>query len=388
MRAPDVLVVGAGVIGASTAFHLARAGATVEVLDRAAAGAGMSGRSSALIRMHYTFAPEVELAVRSDRMFDAWPDLVGRPAFVRRTGFVRIVRPGEEEQLRSNVKMQVGLGASVELVDGDALATLAPGLRTDDVALAAWEPHGGFGDGALVAADFTAAARELGAAYRSGVPVTALATSGGRVVGVETPEGVRAAGTVVVATNVWSVPLLRTIGVELPIETEVHRVAHVRHAPGAGAPIAVIDGITGTYLRPEGTEGRTLVGEDFTGARGVDPDLVEGSAPADEVADIVQAAAGRVPALADAGIVGGTVGVLDMTPDGRALLGPLPGWEGVVLATGLSGTGFKVSPAIGEAVAAQIVGSPEDAVDLTPFRPGRFAEGAPIRADHPYADDW
>lgn len=77
-----------------------------------------------------------------------------------------------------------------------------------------------------------------------------------------------------------------------------------------------------------------------------------------------------------------------MTPDGRPLLGPLPGWEGLVLATGLSGTGFKVSPAIGEAVAAQLVGTPADAVDLTPFRPGRFEEGRPIRSPHPYQDEW
>lgn len=386
--APDVVVVGAGVIGASTAFHLARSGASVQVLDRGPAGGGMSGRSSALIRMHYTFGPEVELAVRSDRMFAAWPDLVGRPAFVRRTGFVRIVRPGEEEQLRANVKMQASLGADVELVDGDRLGELAPGLRTDDVALAAWEPHGGFGDGAVVAGDFNAAAREHGAVFRPGVAVTALIREGDRVVGVETTDGVVAAGTVVVATNVWSVPLLRTVGVELPITTQVHRVAHVRHAPGAGAPVAAIDGVTRTYFRPEGTDGRTLVGDDFSGDCGVDPDAVPAAAGAETVADIVEAATHRVPALADAGIVGGTVGVLDMTPDGRPLLGWQPGWEGLLLATGLSGTGFKVSPAIGESVAALVTGMPADAIDLTPFRPERFDEGAPIRAHFPYADDW
>lgn len=386
---PDVLIVGAGVIGASTAFHLARAGVAVEVVERAAVGAGMSSRSSALIRMHYTFPPEVELAVRSDAMFDAWPELVGRPAFVRRTGFVRIVRPGEEDQLRANVAAMQALGAGVELVDGEALAALAPGMRTDDVTLAAWEPHGGFGDGALVAGDFLAAARAAGAGYHPGTMVTGLVRDGQRVVGVSTPGGVLPAGTVVIAANVWSPLILRSIGVELPIETELHRVAHLRHAPGTGAPVAVIDSATATYFRPEGTGfDRTLVGDEFSGKRGVDPDEVPPSGPADLVPDIVEAAARRVPGLADAGITGATTGVLDMTPDGRPLLGPLPGWEGLVLATGLSGTGFKVSPAIGEAVAAQLVGTPADAVDLTPFRPGRFEEGRPIRSPHPYQDEW
>ena len=385
---PDVLVVGAGVIGASTAFHLARAGVAVQVVERAAAGSGMSSRSSALIRMHYTFGPEVELAVRSDRMFDTWPDLVGRPAFVRRTGFVRIVCPGEEGHLAANVEMMASLGADVHVVDGSTLAELAPGMATEDVIVAAWEPRGGFGDGAVVAGDFLAAARESGASYRPGTTVTSLRRHGDRIVGVEAGGEVLAAGAVVVANNVWSPGLLRTIGVELPIEAELHRVAHVRHAPGAGAPVAVIDSVTRTYMRPEGSGfDRTLVGDEFGGRRGVDPDGVAPSAPAEDVADLVEAATGRVPALATAGITGATTGVLDMTPDGRPLLGALPGWEGLVLATGLSGTGFKVSPAIGEAVAALFTGIPADAVDITPFRPGRFEEGAAISSPFPYGDE-
>src|SRR5215471_820567 len=100
MRSPDVLIVGAGVIGAATAFHLTRLGTrAVTVIDRASVGSGMSSRSSALVRMHYTFPPEVDLAVRSDAMFDSWTELTGRPGCVRRTGFVRLVRPTETEQL-------------------------------------------------------------------------------------------------------------------------------------------------------------------------------------------------------------------------------------------------------------------------------------------------
>ena len=130
----DVMMVGAGVVGASTAFHLSRLGAgDVLVVDRGTVGSGMSSRSSALIRMHYTFRPEVELAVRSDAMFAAWTELTGRPAFVRRTGFVRIVLPGEEDALRANVAMQRGLRRPGRGHDRRRLAALAPGLRTDDV---------------------------------------------------------------------------------------------------------------------------------------------------------------------------------------------------------------------------------------------------------------
>jgi len=198
---------------------------------------------------------------------------------------------------------------------------------------------------------------------------------------------------VVVAAGVWSPPLLRTAGVTLPIETELHHVAMLAHAEGHGASVACIDSTTASYFRPEGGSGtRTLVGS-FTGPRGADPDAdVAATASLDELAPQVQAAADRVPALADAGLAGSVTGVYDMTPDARPLLGPAPGIDGLIVAAGFSGMGFKIAPAVGESLAALITGAApmstaRGAVDLTPFRPDRFAEGRPIEADNPYSDD-
>jgi glycine/D-amino acid oxidase-like deaminating enzyme len=408
----DVIVVGAGVAGASIAFHLSRLGAgDVLVVDRGTAGSGMSSRSSAMIRMHYTFRPEVELAVRSDRMFDSWAELTGRPAFVRRTGFARLVLPGEEEALRANVAMQRDCGARAEVLAAAGFAALAPGLRTGDLTEVAWEPDGGYGDGALVAGDLLAAARERGVRYRPHTPALALRRDGDRVTGIQTPDGPEHAAVVVAAAGVWSPALLATIGVDLPIETEFHEVAVLSHGPGQGTPVACIDSTTQTYFRPEAAGTRTLVGS-FIGPRGIDPDRVSppegnqrgafyapghtkstalmssGSGAGDGGAGLVGAAARRVPALADAGLVTSVTGVYDMTPDGRPMLGELPGLSGLVLAAGFSGTGFKISPAVGEAVAALVTGRPAaGSVDITPFRPGRFAEGRPVSPPHPYSDD-
>jgi sarcosine oxidase, subunit beta len=423
----DVIVVGAGVAGAATAFHLSRLGAgDVLVVDRGTAGSGMSSRSSAMIRMHYTFRPEVELAVRSDRMFGSWTELTGRPPFVRQTGFARLVLPGEEDALRANVAMQRDCGARAEVLAAAEFAALAPGFRTDDLTEVAWEPHGGYGDGALVAGDLLAAARERGVRYRPHTPVLALLRDGDRVIGIETPDGPEYAGIVVAAAGVWSPALLASIGVDLPIETEFHEVAVLSHAPGQGTPVACIDSTTQTYFRPEAGGRMTLVGS-FTGPRGVDPDsvaapdeagppragrVVPGSGQAqrgslcaagaesttmmgagagdraDGLAALVGAAARRVPALADAGIARGVTGVYDMTPDGRPMLGELPGLSGLVLAAGFSGTGFKISPAVGEAVAALVTGRPvAGSVDIGPFWPGRFAEGRLVSPPYPYSDD-
>ena len=415
----DVIVVGAGVAGASIAFHLSRLGAgDVLVVDRGTAGSGMSSRSSAMIRMHYTFRPEVELAVRSDRMFAAWTELTGQPAFVRRTGFARLVLPGEEDALRANVAMQRDCGARAEVLPAGDFAALAPGFRTGDLTEVAWEPDGGYGDGALVAGDLLAAARERGVRYRPHTSVLALLRDGDRVTGIQTPDGPEHAQVVVAAAGVWSPALLASIGVDLPIETEFHQVAVLSHAPGQGTPVACIDSTTQTYFRPEAGGSMTLVGS-FTGPRGVDPDTVAPPAEhpraahgaggaqrgafcaaggakrttlmdseAEGLAALVGAAARRVPALADAGIVRGVTGVYDMTPDGRPMLGELPGLAGLVLAAGFSGTGFKISPAVGEAVAALVTGHPvAGSVDIGPFWPGRFAAGRPVSPPHPYSDD-
>jgi sarcosine oxidase, subunit beta len=414
----DVIVVGAGVAGASTAFHLSRLGAgDVLVVDRGTAGSGMSSRSSAMIRMHYTFRPEVELAVRSDRMFASWTELTGRPAFVRRTGFARFVLPGEEDALRANVAMQRDCGARAEVLPAADFAALAPGFRTDDLTVVAWEPDGGYGDGALVAGDLLAAARERGVRYRPHTPVLALLREGDRVTGIQTLDGPEHAGVVVAAAGVWSPALLASIGVDLPIETEFHQVAVLSHAPGQGTPVACIDSTTQSYFRPEAGGSMTLVGS-FTGPRGIDPDRVAPPPDAprpgrpgpgatqrgafgapehikstaltgpDGLAGVVGAAARRVPALGDSGIVRGITGVYDMTPDGRPMLGELPGLSGLVLAAGFSGTGFKISPAVGEAVASLVTGNPvAGSVDIGPFWPGRFAAGRPVSPPHPYSDD-
>ncbi len=261
----------------------------------------------------------------------------------------------------------------------------------------AWEPDGGYGDGALVAGDLLAAARERGVRYRPHTPVQALLRDGDRVTGIQTQDGPEYAGIVVAAAGVWSPALLASIGVDLPIETEFHEVAVLSHAPGQGTPIACIDSTTQSYFRPEAGGSRTLVGS-FTGPRrrwtrtasrpppGARPPQPQ--AETEGLAALVGAAAQRVPALAEAGLATGITGVYDMTPDGRPMLGEWPGLSGLVLAAGFSGTGFKISPAVGEAVAALVTGRPvAGSVDITSMRPGRFAEGEPVSPPFPYSDD-
>ncbi|KAB8192995.1 FAD-dependent oxidoreductase [Nonomuraea phyllanthi] len=384
---PEVIVVGAGVTGTSTAFHLAERGArSVTVLDARHAGEGMSSRSSALVRMHYTFEPEVRLAVDSLAYFRDWPERVGRPPVFQECGFVRIVAPGEADLLRANVTMQRACGAEAEVITADDLLALEPGWRADDVVAAAYEPRAGYGDGAVAAGDFLSRAREEGVAYRPNTRVRALVESGGRIRGVRTDQGDIMADVVILATGVWTRPLLATVGTDLPIEPEYHEVAVLRDPPGAPAGrTACIDSGTRTYFRPE--PGAGLLLGDFIGPRdGIDPDDFPQTPRDDSVVEMVGRAARRVPALESAGISRGVTGVYDMSPDARPMLGPVAGLEGLIVAAGFSGMGFKICPAVGRALAELTLGE-QQTVDVSAFSPDRFAAGKPINPPYAYSDD-
>ncbi len=381
-----VAILGAGITGASVAFHMARRGFTdVVVLERGGVAQGGTGRSSALIRMHYSLPAEVCLAVTSLRYFRDWPQLVGRPGAFHRTGFVRIVGAGEADRLRRNVRMQRELGAEVELVARDRLRELAPGWDVDDVELAAYEPGSGYGDGAVAAGDLLSVARELGVDYRPSTRVRSIRVRNDRVSGVETEHGPVEAPVVLVAAGPWSPPLLASAGVRLPIEPEHHVVAVLRLPEGsAGVGPACIDSVTATYFRPE-ARGMALVG-DFVGTRGADPDGFPDRASEDALVELVGRAAHRAPVLAESGLSRGVTGVYDMSPDARPLLGPV-GPAGLFVAVGFSGMGFKIGPAVGLGMAELILEGCSRSVDLDAFDPSRFEQGRPIVAEFGYAED-
>jgi sarcosine oxidase, subunit beta len=386
-KTADIVILGAGVMGASIAFHLAqRQGGKIVVLDKDHVGRGGSGRSSALIRMHYSFPPEVQLALISLRMFQNWREIVGQPGDFRKTGFVRIVHPNETERLKLNVEMQRRLGAKVELITKQELKELEPDWNVDDVELAAYEPDSGYGDGAGVAGDFLGRARDLGVTYGSRTQATALIADAGRTGGVVTDHGAIAAPVVIAATGPWTRPLFEQAGYPLPIECEFHQVAILRNAFGMkGGGCACIDSVTATYFRSDALD-KFLIG-DFYGKRGVDPDNFPPRATDESMEEIIDRACRRVPKLEGAEVMRGVTGVYDMTPDSRPLLGEIPGIGGLYVCAGFSGMGFKISPAIGLVMSELVLDGEGRTVDISAFRPQRFAESTPIKAEYEYVDD-
>jgi sarcosine oxidase subunit beta len=384
VRTADIVVVGAGVMGASLAFHLAERNACrVVLLDKDHVGRGASGRSSALIRMHYTFPAEVQLAVKSLEIFLRWKEIVGEPSDFRKVGFVRIVPPSESENLKRNVEMQKSLGANTRVVSRQELKDIEPDWFVDDIDVAAYEPDSGYGDGTNVAAGFLSRACELGVTYLPKTRAQKILVSASQVFGVATSRGEIHAPSVVLATGNWTKELTDPLGIDVPIETEYHEVAIVRSAQGMKLHgSACVDTITKIYFRSDGRD-KTLVGT-MSGERPVDPENFPERPTHDSLAQICEMACRRIPALKEAELMRCITGVYDVTPDSRALLGRLL-IDGLFVVAGFSGMGFKISPAVGLTMSELIIDGQARTVDLTAFRPSRFAEGHPIRPAYEYA---
>ena len=201
----DVIIVGAGVQGASLAFHLNHRGIRVLVVEMATVAAGATGRSSGFVRMHYDLATDAALAWRSFPYFQHWGDLVGSGdcGFVR-TGFIQLVPTTLSGALRANVAMQQEIGILTEVVTADQVGDLVPGIVTDDFAIAAYEPQSGYADPSGTAAGFLAAARAAGVRLIQGCRAVSVLLDGDTVQGVETDQGRFAAPVVVDAAGAWA----------------------------------------------------------------------------------------------------------------------------------------------------------------------------------------
>jgi len=389
VQTADAVVVGGGVIGASTAFHLASLGLKrVVVCERRWPAAGASGKSGALVRMHYTNEPEARLARASLPYFHDWDERVGAGAcgFLQ-TGMVRIVSPENVANLRANVEMLERVGVDTQIVGPRELRELAPDWRVDDVTAAAYEPTSGCADPVGTTYGFLTRAEQLGAELRPRTEVTAIRMDGARVGGVETATGAISAPIVVVAGGAWGIPLLRSVGVDVDLQPVRIQVSLFRR-PSALAPIhpICIDGINDMWLRPEGPNwASTLVG--FSQREPLaDPDTLDEGVDADYVPQARERLARRIPGTADAPMRGGWAGAITATVDGKPVLDQHPEAAGLFFFVGDNGSSFKTAPAIGRVLAEWAIQGQPEVVDTRPFRASRFAEGDLLIGPHEYND--
>ena len=375
-RTADVIIIGGGVTGASIAFHLAGRGVRrVVVLERRFLAAGGTGRSVGIVRQLYPTLETSAMVRRSLDVFQQFDDAVGGDAGYVACGALIGVSAAMRPKLEANLAMQRGLGIRAEIVDPGDVARVEPAIDPSGLGAVLWEPESGYGDPTAVTRAYADAARGRGVTIEQGVEVTAVRIDDSRVRGVDTTSGAIDASVVVNAAGLWSPQVARLAGVVLPIVIGRHPVFVVERGAAVPAHRVYLDLAGGSYARPE-TGGLTLTGSltDDETEHPMDPELLGAEAGFEEASVVLERTGRAMPQLADAHYRRGYAGAFDITPDWMPILDQT-GPSGFFTAAGMSGHGFKLSPAVGEMMAALITGAAPP-VGAAPFRLDRFASAA------------
>ena len=382
----DAIIIGAGVIGISTAFHLAERGLKPVILERREIGAGATGKSSGLVRMHYDLEVESRLAWESFQYFNNWRERIGGECGFIRTGFLHIESARHESQLRKNVGMHQRIGIPTGVITGEDVKKLVPSFNTDDISCAAYEPGSGYADPMLTAASLLNAARERGAVYMQDCAITGVLTAGGKVTGVQTSRGDFSAPVIVNAAGAWAGRVSDLFGVPIPLGTWTHDVLHIRRPAQIAPHPTVIDNSLSMYFRPD-SGGLTLVAleDDSRIDEPADGDL--DYVAKDFVERAIERICKRIPEMEQGSYHSSHVGRDGLTPDQRAIIGPA-GPAGYFLAAGFSGTGFKLSPAVGLCLSELILDGNSKTVDISCFDPLRFERGEELKGENDYGHIW
>ncbi len=381
VQTADYLIIGGGLYGCSTAFYLAQYGAkNVVVLEKGDLGSGGTAKSCAIVRTHYSIEANIRHAAESLRVFANFDEMVGGDVGWRQVGYLIVGPAGHKEPMETVFRKQNEMGIDARSISKAEARVIHPLLQYEDVAVIGFDTLAGFADPYLTTTAYAHRARELGVAFRPGTSVTNLRLNGGLKT-VETNAGTFESPVVLLAVGPWINQIGQMIGLRFPVEVSRHKVITLKidRPYDLGWPI-VKDLTTADkiYFRPD-TGGVVLVGTGDHGDPIADPDTLNDYIDDDHIARMEALVSHRMPAFRDGYYVAGWTGPYDITPDWNPIVGPVPGIEGLFVATGFSGHGFKLAPTVSEGLAQTILGQTPsmaiDMYDLTRFDRGEALHG-------------
>jgi len=368
-KTADIVIVGAGAVGSSIAYQLARRGQrSVVVLEQDAVGAGTTSKAAGGIRAQFPTETEIRISLDCIQVFERFEEEVGVDIGYRKIGYLALLT--EETDLRGyepRIALQRRMGVDVRVITPKEAQAIVPAMRVDDLIAAVWSPGDGMAGPAEVTNGYARRARELGARIVEGVEVIGIDLSARRV---RTSDGDITAPVIVNAAGPRAARLARMVGVEVAVHPRRRHIFFTEPFPEIPGPTPLTtDRGSGMYFRKEMAQ--LLISPGDVEDVGDDMNVAMDRARQEEA---VEKAIHRLPILERARIAGGWAGLRPLTPDDHAIIGWAPGVEGFFLAVGFCGHGFQHSPATGRLVAEWLLdGRPS--LDLSVFDPNRFARG-------------
>jgi sarcosine oxidase subunit beta len=366
----SVVIIGGGVMGLSTAYHLARRGVRdVVLLDKDALGSGSTCKAAGGVRAQFSDPVNITLGARSLETFRDFSALFGQQIDLREVGYLFLLSsPADVSAFEANVALQNDLGIPSRMIGVDEARRLSPLISTDGLLAAAYSPTDGHCTPESVVLGYASAARRERATLLSHCAATGIDVRDGRIVAVRTVAGPIETDTVICAAGAWSAEVGSWVGVDLPVTPLRRQILVTEPVPGLDPHTPfTIDFDTSFYFHGEGKG--ILLGMS-------DPDetpgfrLTQSDAWLPRLGEAIER---RAPALTEIGIAGGWAGLYEMTPDHNALIGRADTVENFLYATGFSGHGFLMGPAVGELIRDLYLGE-ETFVDVTGLGAGRFAD--------------
>ncbi|MDQ3157108.1 MAG: FAD-binding oxidoreductase [Actinomycetota bacterium] len=372
----SVVVIGGGAMGVSIAYQLGRAGVTdVVLLEKGALGEGSTCKAAGGVRAQFSDRLNIELGHRSLEVFENFGKVFDQEIDLHQVGYLFLLdTPESVEAFETNVALQKSLGVTTRMVSVAEAKKLSPYINTDGLLAAAYSPRDGHCTPESVVLGYATAARKLGARLLTGCEVNGIETVDGAIVAVDTAAGRIETDTVICVAGAWSQRIGEFAGVDLPVTPLRRQILVTAPVPDLRpATPFTIDFSTSYYFHNEGKG--LLLGMS-------DPDQTPGfnlSRDDSWLPRLGDAIARRTPEFTDIGIASGWAGLYEMTPDHNALIGEAPDVSRFLYATGFSGHGFLMAPAVGEIVRDLYLGE-KPSLDVSALDARRFG-GSEVRPE-------
>lgn len=379
MQTADMIVIGGGVIGCSTAYNLAKGGAkNVVLLERGDICSGGTAKSCAIVRTHYSIESNLVHAAESLKIFSNFNEMIGGDVGFHRTGYIILGPEAHREPMEAVFRKQNEHGIDTAVLTPEEAREIHPLLRYDDAGVIGYDSFTGYADPYLTTTAYAKRARELGVDVRTDTAVSGITLTGGAKT-VHTTKGDFEAPIVIMAVGPWTKQLGQSIGVDFPFEVSRHKVITLKIDQPYRLDWPIVKDLTipeKIYFRPE-TGGVVLLGTGDHGDPIEDPDTLRDVVDDDHIENMAAIIGHRMPPFTEAQVTAGWTGPYDITPDWNPIVGQVPGYEDLYVAVGFSGHGFKLAPTIGEGLAQTVLGQAVR-IPIEMYNMERFAVGQPL----------